>query len=209
MRIRSRPVGAILAGGRGLRIGGEKATVELHGKPLICYPLEAVAQVLSKVAILTKAGTRLPPLSGVAVWVEPENPRHPLVGITQALALAGGRPVLVCAGDLPFVSPALIRRLAKADPGRAPAVLACAGGAMQPLLGCYQPRALDLLAAEARAASGRLMDVVAALDPVLLEVDDPDELFDVDSPDDLLIAAAMLDRRRAAAPGGTSSPRRY
>jgi hypothetical protein len=31
----------------------------------------------------------------------------------------------------------------------------------------------------------------------MLEVDDPEELFDVDSPDDLLLATAMLDRRRA------------
>lgn len=203
MRLRSKPVGAILAGGRGLRIGGEKATVELRGKPLICYPVEAVQQVLSRVAILAKTGTKLPPLSGVAVWIEPESPRHPLVGITQALALAGGRPVLVCAGDMPFVTPELVRRLVKADPGRAPAVVACARERMQPLLGCYQPRALDLLAGPARAGTGRLMDAVAAIEPVLLEVEDPDELFDIDSPDDLLLATAMLDRR-----GVPAAPRR-
>jgi molybdopterin-guanine dinucleotide biosynthesis protein A len=201
MRFRSRPIGAIMAGGAGLRIGGQKATVELDGKPLICYPLEAVAQVVSRVAILAKAGTKLPSVSGVAVWIEPESPRHPVVGITQALALAGGRPVLVCAGDLPFVTPELIRRLVRTNPGSSPAVVACAEGRMQPLLGCYQPRALDLLAAAARAASGRLMEIVAGIDPVLLEVDDPEELFDVDTPDDLLQAAAMLDRRRAEAAG--------
>lgn len=197
MRLRSRPIGAILAGGAGRRIGGEKATVELHGQPLIVYPLQAVRQVVKKVAVLAKTGTKLPPLSGVTVWLEPETPRHPLVGITQALALAGGRPVLVCAGDLPFVTPELIRRLVRADAGRAPAVVACARGSMQPLLGCYQPRALDLLADAARAATAPLMETVAAIDPVLLEADDPEELFDVDTPDDLLQAAAMLDRRRA------------
>ncbi len=195
---RSKPIGAILAGGRGLRIGGDKAIVELQGKPLICYPVEAVQEVLSRVAILAKTGTRLPRLSGVSVWIEPESPRHPLVGITQALALAGGRPVLVCAGDLPFVTPELIRRLVRADPGRAPAVLACAQDRMQPLLGCYQPRALELLAGAARAGTERVIDAVAALEPVPLEVDDPDELFDVDSPDDLLQAMAMLDQRRPA-----------
>src|ERR1700727_174556 len=200
MRFRSRPVGAILAGGAGLRIGGQKPTVELDGKPLIAYPLEAVGQVLNKVAILAKAGTSLPSLSRVAVWIEPESPRHPLVGITQALALAGGRPVLVCPADMPFVTPELVRRLVKADPGRSPAVVACAEGRMHPLLGCYQPRALALLAGPARAGTGRVMEIVSALEPVLLEVDDPDELFDVDTPDDLLQAAAMLDRRRAAAP---------
>jgi molybdopterin-guanine dinucleotide biosynthesis protein A len=200
MRFRSRPIGAILAGGAGLRIGGEKATVELHGKPLICYPLEAVDSVVKEVAILAKSSTSLPPLSGVTVWIEPERPRHPLVGIAQALALAGGRPVLVCAADLPFVSPELIRRLVRADPGRAPAVVACARGAMNPLLGCYQPKALEMLAGPARAASPPLLETIATMDPVLLEAGDPDELFDVDAPDDLLLAAAMLDRRRAATP---------
>jgi molybdopterin-guanine dinucleotide biosynthesis protein A len=152
------------------------------------------------VAILAKAGTVLPPVSGVAVWIEPESPRHPLVGVTQALALAGRRPVLVCAGDLPFVTPELIRRLVQADPGSAPAVVACARGVVQPLLGCYQPRALALLAGAARAPNVGVLDTVAAIGPALLEADDPDELFDVDSPDDLLLATAMLDRRGAAAP---------
>jgi len=199
MRLRSRPVGAILAGGAGLRIGGDKATVELHGKPLICYPLEALGEVLGKVAILTKTSTRLPPISGATVWIEPERPRHPLVGITQALALAGGRPVLVCAADLPFVTPELIRRLVRADPGRAPAVVACAQGLMNPLLGCYQPRALQLLAGPARTATDPLLETIASIEPVLLEADDPEELFDVDTPDDLLLAAAMIDRRKFTA----------
>ncbi len=198
MRLRSKPIGAILAGGQGLRIGGEKATVELQGKPLIAYPVEAVGQVLNRVAVLAKTGTRLPPLPGVAVWIEPELPRDPLVGITQALALAGGRPVLVCAGDMPFVSPQLIRRLVKSDPGRAPAVVAGARGAIHPLLGCYQPRALDLLARALQRGNRPLADTIAAIDPVLLEVDEPEELFDVDTPDDLLLAAAILDQRRAA-----------
>lgn len=35
--------GAVLAGGRGSRLGGAKATVELGGRPLISYPLAALA----------------------------------------------------------------------------------------------------------------------------------------------------------------------
>ena len=195
MRFRTKPVGAILAGGGGRRIGGDKAIVELNGRPLISYPLEAVRQALGQVAILAKADTKLPYVSGVTVWIEPEPRRHPLVGITQALALADGRPVVVCGADLPFVTPRLVRRLAKANPGRAPAVVACAQGAIQPLLGCYQRRALESLRRATQNAGRPVRDSIEALDPVLLEVDDPDELFDVDSPDDLLQAAAMLDQR--------------
>ena len=200
MRVRARAVGAILAGGGGRRIGGDKAIVELHGRPLISYPLESVRQALGKVAILAKPDTKLPYVSGVTVWIEPEPRRHPVFGIMQALALADGRPVVVCGADLPFVSVDLVKRLAKANPGRSPAVIACAQGEIQPLLGCYQRRALPLLRAEARAASCPLRETVRALDPVLFEVDDPDELFDVDSPDDLLQAAAMMDVRRPLPP---------
>lgn len=201
MRFRTRPLGAILAGGGGRRIGGDKAIVELQGRPLISYPLEAVREALGQVAILAKADTKLPYVSGVTVWIEPEPRAHPLIGIMQALAFADGRPVLVCGTDLPFVTARLIRKLARANPGRAPAVVACARGAMQPLLGCYQHRALPLLRAESQAQTKKrpVQDTIAAIGPVLLEVEDPEELFDVNSPDDLLQAAAMLDRRRLSA----------
>src|SRR5450755_3987030 len=157
------PIGIILAGGRGRRIGGSKAVVELCGRPLICYPLEAMKAALSEVRIVAKADTELPSLPGVTVWIEPERPRHPLVGIVQALGLAEGRAVVVCALDLPFVTPGLLGELATADPGNAPAVIVACDGAVQPLLGCYQSSAGPLLAPAARAGVMPLRDAVAAI----------------------------------------------
>jgi molybdopterin-guanine dinucleotide biosynthesis protein A len=188
----------VLAGGEGRRIGGAKAVVELDHRPLISYPLEAVWRAVGSVAIVAKLDTELPSVLGATVWIEPAAPRHPLTGILHALSLADGRPVLVCAGDLPFVTPALVADIARAEPGGAAAVLASADGQMQPLLGCYQPAALDLLSAVHRAVDRPLRETVASLDPVLYEVDDPDALFNVNTPADLLQAAAMLDRRRGA-----------
>jgi hypothetical protein len=40
-----------------------------------------------------------------------------------------------------------------------------------------------------------LRQAVGAIGPRLLEVQDADELFTIDAPDDLLQAAGMLDRR--------------
>jgi molybdenum cofactor guanylyltransferase len=119
MRRSREPIGVILAGGSGRRIGGSKATVQLAGTPLIAYPLRALREAFSDVAIVAKTDTQLPGLPGVTVWIEPNEPRHPLVGIMQALALAEGRPVLVCAADLPFVTRELVAELAAADPGPA------------------------------------------------------------------------------------------
>jgi molybdopterin-guanine dinucleotide biosynthesis protein A len=104
--------------------------------------------------------------------------------------------VLVCAADLPFVSPQLIVRLAVKDPGGAPAVVAALQGELQPLLGCYQPEALQLLRTSSGERDVRLRDAVASVGPALVEVEDPDELFNVNAPEDLLQAAAILDRRR-------------
>ncbi len=188
-------MGVVLAGGLGRRLGGSKATVELRGRPLICYPLEALAAVLKEVAIIAKADTPLPSLLGVTVWIEPQTPRHPLHGIVEALGLAGGRPVLACAADLPFVTPELVSSLIAADSGGAPAVIAASAGEPQPLLGRYHASAAQPLAVAAREGAP-VRDAVAALGPRLVEVGDPELLFNVNAPEDLLQAAAILDRRR-------------
>ena len=75
------PLVAVLAGGRGRRIGGAKAVAELGGEPLIARPLSAAAAAGVDAVVVAKATTPLPPL-GVPVWREPDAPVHPL----QALA---------------------------------------------------------------------------------------------------------------------------
>jgi molybdenum cofactor guanylyltransferase len=187
------PVGVILAGGAGTRIGGGKPGVALQGQALLRYPLRSMKLALRDVAVITKAEIALPQLEGSMVWIEPDQPRHPFHGICEALALAGGRPVLVCAVDMPFVTAELLSALATADSSRA-VVLASCKGVPRPLLGRYAPSAAPLLV----QAAGRGLapqEVVPRLDPMLVEVEDEVELFDVDTPDDLLQAAAMLDTR--------------
>ena len=105
------PIGVVLAGGAGRRLGGAKATVMLGGRPLIGYPVAALQAVVGEVVVQAKPATALPVLIGVARWTEPAEPRHPLVGLVHALEQAAPRGVLVCAGDMPFVSAALLARI--------------------------------------------------------------------------------------------------
>jgi molybdopterin-guanine dinucleotide biosynthesis protein A len=197
---RPEPFGVILAGGSGRRIGGSKGIVNLRGRPLIAYPLEALRGALGDVAIVAKADTELPSLPGVTVWIEPDSPRHPLLGLIEALGLADGRPVVVCPSDMPFVTAELIRALARADPGAAPAVVAGCEGRMQPLLGCYQPQTIELLRAIPIEGDVSLGEAIAGIGAAIYEVQEPDELFSVNAPDDLLQAAAMLDQAAHRAP---------
>jgi molybdopterin-guanine dinucleotide biosynthesis protein A len=181
-------------------MGGSKLTVALGGRPLFSYPLAALSAALARVVVIGKPGLSLPGLGSAEVWSEPALPRHPLVGIVHALANAGGAPVLVCAADLPFVTPELIRRLACAPSGGAAAVIAARDGAWQPLLGRYEPAAAAPLA-EAARAERPVRAAVAGLRPALLEVPDPVELFNVNTPDELARAAAMLARGPGPGPG--------
>ena len=188
-------MGVVVGGGAGRRIGGSKAIVELNHRPLISYPMEAVWRALGNVTIVAKPDTELPSIPGAALWIEPQEPRHPLIGILHALSLAEGRPVMVCASDMPLLTAELIEGIALTDPGGTPAVVAAWNGEIQPLLGCYQASALAPLSAAASDPGIRLRDAVAALRPHRYELAEPGPLFNVNSPDELLQAAAMLDLR--------------
>jgi molybdenum cofactor guanylyltransferase len=189
-------IGAVLAGGVGGRLGqSSKPAALLGGRPLASYPVEALAGVCELVAVVCKSSTELPELPGAERWDEPDEPRHPLTGIVHALETAGG-PVLVCACDMPFVSPALARALA--DVGAAIA-LPRAGGRLHPVLARYTPAVLPALRT-ALARGQSLHQTVADLMPAILDEQelapfgDPARLlFNVNTPADLERAEAMLD----------------
>jgi molybdenum cofactor guanylyltransferase len=191
----------VLAGGAGARLGGGKAAVPLCGRALIEWPLAALAAAGIEGVVVAKRDTTLPSLAAPVIH-EPDEPRHPLLGIVTALRAAEGRRVLAVACDLPLVTPELLAALAAAPE---PLVLAAPGGAPQPLLGRYDSGLLpDLEAALAREEPMRR--TVAALSPrlfsdeELVRFGDPEELLlNGNDADDLARAAAILERRSADA----------
>jgi molybdenum cofactor guanylyltransferase len=184
----SRPaLGAILAGGRGSRIGGSKATVELAGRPLISYPLAAVERAGLEPVVVAKRDSQLPPLS-CAVIHEPERPRHPLCGIVAALHHAEGRPLVVVACDMPFVSAGLLAWLASLPE---PLAVPLLDGGPQPLLARYDGALLPALET-ALVDEGPLRRTVESLgarflvEAELARFGDPRLLcFNVNTPGDL------------------------
>jgi molybdenum cofactor guanylyltransferase len=204
-------LGVVLAGGRGSRLGGAKPTAELAGRPLISYPLAALAEAGLEAVVVLKPGTDLGgrPLSretglkttapdgagqrttaaegDVAVLYEPAEPVHPLAGIVAALRQTG-RPLVVIGCDFPFVPAALLRALADAPE---PLVVPAPGGELQPLVARWTPVLLPALE-DALAREEPLRRTVAALSPRLLDdaelapFGDPARVFfNVNTPADL------------------------
>ena len=188
-------VGVVLAGGAGRRLGGDKAVVSLDGRALLDYPLRAVHRAVGEAAVVAKHSTVLPGLApDVAVWLEDDEPRHPLAGIVCALRNAAGRSVLVVAGDMPLVTADVLAALVRAPLGGAPALVPRAGGRLQPLCARYEPAALAGL--QDFAHDVPVGEAVLALGPATLEWPDEQAFFNVNAPEDLLRAASLLNARR-------------
>ena len=167
----------------------------LAGRPLVSYPVAALGAVCDRVAVVCKRETDLPELPGAERWAEPAEPRHPLTGIVHALETAAG-PVLVCAADMPFVTPDACRSLlAGAASGGALAAVATADGRLQPVFGVYAPAALDVLCAA--DADAPLTQTIEALDPARVALP-PALVRSVNTREELAAAEADLAQPRSS-----------
>ena len=124
----------------------------------------------------------------LAVWYEPDEPRHPLTGIVEGLRRAEGRPLIVLACDLPLVSASWSARWPP-RPRRRRRSSRARRAALQPLCARYEPGVLALL--EGFYGSAPLIAQVEALAPATYEVE-PDVLRNVNEPQDLAAVAALL-----------------
>jgi molybdopterin-guanine dinucleotide biosynthesis protein A len=156
---------AIMAGGRGRRMGGPKAGAELAGRPLISYPIAAAREAGLEPLVVAKPDSRLPPLDCEAI-VEPAEPVHPLTGIVAALEWIG-EPVVVLACDLPLVPAGLLAALAARE---RPLVVPADPGP-QPLVARYAPELLPRLHAWI-TTGGSLRRLVVELDADVIAGDE-------------------------------------
>ena len=128
----------------------------LGGRALVEWPLAAAREAGLEAVVVAKAATALPLLE-VPLWIEPDEPSHPLAGLVCALERAGGRPIVAAACDMPFVGAELLARLAAAGG-------AAAARAGHPFPGRYEPSALPVLR-DALAREAPVREALAALAP--------------------------------------------
>ena len=199
---------AVLAGGRGARLGQPKPLVELGGRALICHPLAAARESALPTVVVTKPGASLPRL-GCEVLFESEGSLHPLCGVVAALKLAerrGYRRVVAIACDMPFVTGPLLAWLASHGESEK-ALVPRVDGRLQPLLARYPTSQRAMLSAALRQECSlgdavRRLDAAIAGEAQLARFGDPTRLcFNVNDAEDLRAARELL----AAAPHARAS----
>jgi molybdopterin-guanine dinucleotide biosynthesis protein A len=186
-------LGAILAGGRGARLGGAKATAEAGGRPLLAWALDALRAAVPEVVVIAKQATPLPPCDAPVHRDEPDD-FHPRHGIVSALRRGAGRPVVVVPCDMPLVPPALLEVLLDVVEDGAPAAMPRSEGRVHPLCAAYAPQALRDL--EAADHDEPLTLTLERLGAVVLNADAAaDRMLNVNTRADLAVAELLLGRR--------------
>lgn len=126
--------GIVLAGGGSARFGRDKLVEPVRGRPLLHWPILALAPTCAEVLVVVRPVGDSPPLPapadvGVPVRVirDPEPLGGPLVGLLAGLEHTAESFVLVAGGDMPELAEAvlagLLRALASSDAEAAALVL--------------------------------------------------------------------------------------
>ena len=152
----------ILAGGKSLRMGVDKAFVELKGRTLLQRALDTV-KALTPEAIIVGERSKFAQFGTVVEDVFRD--RGPLGGIHAALAATATELNLILAVDLPFVDCNLLTYLLK-QAGASEAIVTVPRSAdgWQPLCGVYR-RAFG------RVAERALLQGKNKIDPLFREVE--------------------------------------
>jgi len=191
MNATSSVAGLVLAGGRSVRFGGEKAVALLDGRPLLEWAADRLRSVCSVVAANVRPGTEAEVVArslGLPVLHdEAGDAAGPLAGVKVGLIWAeaqGARALAVSPCDAPLLPDDLyLRLLESADGG---AAMAETRDGRQPLCALWPVSALpavaEALAGGAHPPTWRLLEQLGARK---VSFEPPDAFANVNTRDDL------------------------
>ena len=192
--------GVLVAGGKSRRMGRDKRFLEIGGQTLLQRSLSVLQSLFTEV--LVALAEPLPQLKGNGYQVVTDliPDCATLGGLYTGLSSASHPRVLAVGCDMPFLNPAVIRRLAKLD-AQADVVMPKLATGLQPMLAVYSKTCLPHLERMARAQQFKVQDLAEVpgltvklipekdfldVDPQLLS------FFNINTPADFEFARKLL-----------------
>jgi len=198
-------LGVILAGGLSRRMGGgDKALLQLAGRPLIQHVLDRFGPQVDRLIVNANGDPARLPVTGFPIIADTvEGFAGPLAGILAALDWAAThapdlRWVASVATDCPFLPSDLVTRLHQAVMAGA-AELGCArsAGRVHPVIGLWPVWLRGDLRAYLVAEGGRKIDAWTARHRLAyadFDTDPIDPFLNVNRPEDVAAAEQVLGR---------------
>jgi molybdopterin-guanine dinucleotide biosynthesis protein A len=192
--------GLVLAGGASRRMGQDKASLTLHGRPQLDWARELLARHCEEVFVSIRAGQQDDPVRrGQPVIIDTHDGAGPIAGIAAAQAAHPGHGWLVLACDLPFVDDACIETLIRHRDGRPVVAFASThDGLPEPLCAIYEPDSRDGVLAAIASGRNCPRKFILGTGVELVQQPDPAALDNVNTPDELARAQGQLGQRSAA-----------
>jgi len=204
----AQPLSAVvLAGGRGRRLGGDKATIELGGETLLQRAVRLVSHSSDDVMAVVRAQQRQrlqveaqvgQTCNGVRIVFDAQPYVGVLAGIASGLAAARHDWCLVVACDMPFINLDLLQHMTTLRQGYDAVVPRLEVG-LEPLLSLYHKRCLPALWRTLDAGERRVVSFYQSLRVRYIGADeirrfDPEgrSFHNINSPEDLARAREWL-----------------
>lgn len=190
--------GVVIAGGRSVRFGGEKAVALLAGRPLLLWACERLRRSCQGVAVNARAGTEAAHLAAQAHFPVlhdlPDDAQGPLAGVHVGLEWArqsGARAIAVSPCDAPLLPEDLFARLIAAA-GSGAAMAETADG-RQPLCAVWPVSALPtVMQALAHGAHPPTWQVLESVKAAHVRFDDAAAFANINTRADLENLAARF-----------------
>ena len=183
----------MLAGGRSSRFGRDKLAEPIDGRPLLHHAIEALRTLTDQIVVVAGVETNPSVADGVTVVHDDRPFEGPLSALGIALSASSADRVIVVAGDMPTLVPAVLWRLIAALGVDADAAILEVDGprAILPLALTLEPAtaAVRRLVDAGERRLGALLEALDVSVVLALEwrLDDPEGLTlrDIDTPADL------------------------
>jgi molybdopterin-guanine dinucleotide biosynthesis protein A len=201
MQAKNSLVEMVIAGGRSLRFGGEKAAALFAGRPLLLWAAARLARACSQVAVNARPGTQTAALAqteGLQLLHDaPGDPDGPLSGVKAGLAWAkglGAQALAVSPCDVPLLPDDLYLQLIAS--GGDGAVMAETGEGRQPLCSIWPVSALEVVSAAlangVHPPTWRMLEQIGA---VKVRFDPPEDFANLNTREDLQRFEALGESR--------------
>ncbi|HEU4653275.1 MAG TPA: MoaD family protein [Steroidobacteraceae bacterium] len=193
--------GLILAGGASTRMQRDKAALTYHGRTQLEWAFALLAPLCGETFVSVREAQRTDPVrSRFPLLVDGTVGEGPIAGICTALTSYPNVAWLVLACDLPFLTATTLKHLiAHRDPSRiATAYRSQHDGLPEPLCAIWEPRARDAVLAHINSGKHCPRKLLINSNAALLEIPEANALDNVNTPDELSAAKAMLSGRSPA-----------